>query len=323
MPDPAHSVQLIDKSSGAAAQILVGLGLNCYSFRPMLDGQQVEVLWSEPDFATGTQRPSGSGIPLMFPFPGRLRGKSLDYEEKTYGLNSGDVAGNAIHGYVLDRPWRIIEQAPNQLTAQFQASIDDAERLACWPADYIVTATYAIHDNTLTLDVLIENPTSSCALPFGFGTHPYFRIPLDGRTTQSSEQSEQCTVRVPAASYWELVDMLPNGEKLRCDPAHDLSSGKLFVETQLDDVLTDLTSKDGRISTEIKDASSGRSITMTFDDTFEQCVVYNPPHREAFCIEPITSVPNAYELEKSGVATGLRVLQAGESFSANIDICVS
>ena len=31
--------------------------------------------------------------------------------------------------------------------------------------------------NTLTSDIEIENPDTK-PLPFGFGTHPYFRVPL-------------------------------------------------------------------------------------------------------------------------------------------------
>ena len=77
------TVELVDESTGTTAKILVGLGLNCYSFCPMIEDKPLEVLWSEPEFASGAKRPSGSGIPLMFPFPGRLRGKSLEYAGKT------------------------------------------------------------------------------------------------------------------------------------------------------------------------------------------------------------------------------------------------
>ena len=312
-----NSVELVDEATGAKARILVEFGLNCYSFRPVLDGEAIEVIWSHPDFGDGNESPSGSGIPLMFPFPGRLRGKTLEYGGKSYDLKSGDVAGNAIHGYVLDRPWRVVEQTPAKLVAQFQASVDDAGRVDCWPADYVITATYAIGNNSLALDVVIENPTTRDVLPFGFGTHPYFRVPIGGRS------ADQCSVDVPAAKYWELVEMLPSGKQFACEAGYDLSGGKPFGETQLDDVLTDLSAEKGRVMTKIADAASGRTMTMTFDETFGECVVYNPPHREAICIEPITSVPNPYELEAAGIATGLRLLEPGETFRANVEIRVT
>jgi aldose 1-epimerase len=61
---------------------------------------------------------------------------------------------------------------------------------------------------------------------------------------------------------------------------------------------------------------------MTFGPEFPACVVYNPPHREAICIEPYTAVPDAFALESRGIAAGLRVLKPGESFKGQIDIAV-
>ncbi|MCG8583439.1 MAG: aldose 1-epimerase [Pirellulales bacterium] len=317
MSNTPPSVTITSPETGTTAEVLVGLGFNCYSFRPIVEGQEIEMLWSEPEFAEGNQRPSGSGIPLMFPFPGRLRGKNLMYDGKSYDLRSGEVAGNAIHGYVLDRPWRLLEQETSRVVAQFQASVDSPDRLACWPSDYSLTATYTVAGNTLLFDVTIENPTQDQMLPFGFGTHPYFRIPVgDGR-------ADACKVCVPASCYWELVEMLPSGQRLDCNDAYDLSAGKAFEETQLDDVLTELAGDEERVLTLITDAESGRTMTMAFDDTFRECVVYNPPHREAICIEPLTCVPNAYELAGQGIETGLRVLEPGQKFTASVQIAVT
>ena len=75
-------------------------------------------------------------------------------------------------------------------------------------------------------------------------------------------------------------------------PVHaprELTAGKPFAETRLDDVLTDLQSGGGRVVCRIDDPASGRRLELKFDDAFRECVVFNPPHREAFCIEPYTA----------------------------------
>ncbi|MEZ6109737.1 MAG: hypothetical protein R3C99_01600 [Pirellulaceae bacterium] len=41
------------------------------------------------------QRPSGSGIPLLFPFPGRWPGTSFTWQDKTYPLKPPMVAAMA------------------------------------------------------------------------------------------------------------------------------------------------------------------------------------------------------------------------------------
>lgn len=311
IPEP---IVLTDAASGATAKILSGFGFNCYSFQPTLGGEPIETLWSAPDFTTGQSKPSHSGIPLLFPFPGRLRGSHLNYRGQTYALGSDDGLGNAIHGFVLNRPWRVIEHLPQRATAEFHASVDEPGLLRRWPADFRLTVSYEVAGASLVCDLKVHN-SGDTALPFALGAHPYFRLPL-GRGGNAGD----CRVTVPAKEYWELVDMLPSGRRLPAEGGRDLTAGKAFAETKLDDVLTSLASEGGQVRTAINDPHTGRILEVVFDDSFTECVVYNPPHREAICIEPYTSVPDAFGLEAEGTKTGLRLLQPGESFSARFEI---
>ena len=69
-------------------------------------------------------------------------------------------------------------------------------------------------------------------------------------------------------------------------------------------------------------SDSGRTMTLTFDDQFTACVVYNPPHRQAVCIEPYTTMPDPFALEARGVQANLRLLAPGETFRTRIEIRV-
>ena len=71
-------VTISDAATGARAKILPGRGFNCFSFLAPTKATPLEVLWSVADFAEGGGRPSGSGIPLMFPFAGRIRFQGPD-----------------------------------------------------------------------------------------------------------------------------------------------------------------------------------------------------------------------------------------------------
>jgi aldose 1-epimerase len=51
-------------------------------------------------------------------------------------------------------------------------------------------------------------------------------------------------------------------------------------------------------------------------------VIYNPPHREAICIEPYTCVPDMIRLQAKEIDAGMQLLPAGEAFSAEIRISV-
>ncbi len=55
-------------------------------------------------------------------------------------------------------------------------------------------------------------------------------------------------------------------------------------------------------------------LEVGFAAAFEACVVYNPGHREAICIEPYTCVPGRFgEGDAWPVENALRILPPGES----------
>ena len=99
----ARVIEIADRETGSSARVLASLGFNCFSWRPkLLDGPR-EMLWSEAGFEAGDKRPSGSGIPLLFPFPGRIGRAAFRFAGREYRLEPGDAFGNAIHGFDFSR----------------------------------------------------------------------------------------------------------------------------------------------------------------------------------------------------------------------------
>lgn len=308
-------VTLTDARSQASAKIAVGFGFNCYQFTVNRQGRPVEVLWSVPDFDSGKARASSSGIPILFPFPGRIPQGVLRWEGKEYQLPQGDGRGNAIHGFVLNRPWRLIEQRDHKSVAEFHASRDDAALLELWPADFRIRVMYSLRDATLSCVINIDNPDTR-TLPFGVGTHPYFRLPLGGSSR------DDCLVSLPVTDEWELKELLPTGRRLPVPGIETLQLGIRFGEMKFDNVFTGLIHQRGWCRSAIVDPH-GATVEQNFESVFRECVVYTPPHREAVCIEPYTCVPSPFDLAARGIAGGLRVLQPGESFSARVEIKVT
>jgi aldose 1-epimerase len=311
-------VSITDAASGATAQILVSLGFNCFSWRPVLADGPREMIWAHPDFAGGSERPSGSGVPLLFPFPGRIAGARYSFNGRDYQLEPGDNFGNAIHGFVLKRPWRVVEQGTSCVVGEFQASRDDRTILERWPADFRIQVSYEVCGAELVSDVRYEN-TGEGPLPCGFGTHTYFRLPL-----AEGSSAEEAIPSVPVKRFWELNEMIPTGEQSPVKDEQRLDGKTALSGRGFDTTFTDLVhDANGIVRTELADPRSGRRVVQMFDAAFKQCVVYTPPHREAFCMEPYTCVPNAIQLQAGGIDTGLQILQPGESFATTIRIAVS
>jgi aldose 1-epimerase len=101
-------ISIKDHLSGSTAKILPELGFNCFEFRAAIGDRTVDVLDAVPGFAEGEQRPSGSGIPILFPFPNRIRAGKFSWNGREYSIPGTDKWGNAIHGLCMDRPWMIL-----------------------------------------------------------------------------------------------------------------------------------------------------------------------------------------------------------------------
>lgn len=306
-------VTLRDRETGSTAQIAPELGFNCFRFAVPHRGQPVDVLYAHPEFAAGAERPSGSGIPIMFPFPGRIPGTTFRWEGKSYELPDLDALGNAIHGFAMRRPWRVVEHDAGRVVGEFHAWRDDPTLKDRWPADSIIRATYALRGNALEANYTIENP-GQAPLPFGFGIHPYIRVPQGGRS------ADDCIVWLPVSERWVLKDMLPTGKRRVLAETEALDGGCRFGELKLDDVFTGLTDNAGITEASIQDPG-GLAVAIRWPvEHFRECVVYTPPHREAICIEPLTCAPSAAALAAKGIDAGWRVLQPGGKFEARVTI---
>jgi aldose 1-epimerase len=306
-------ITITDPTAGASATIAPHLGFNCFRFQTSHGGRPLEILWAEEGFEGGKKRPSGSGIPILFPFPGRILGTSFRYEGREYPLVAGDGRGNAIHGFVLDRPWRVVEKSDFHVTGEFHAARDDRTLLERWPADFRITATYAIAGATLSITIDLDNPDDR-PLPFGLGLHPYFSTPVGGAS------ADDCRVRVPVRSAWELTDMIVTGRQQPAESVGPIAGGMRLGDMRLDHVFGGVEFKNGRATALIEDSAVGATVALTWDQTFGVCVVYNPPHRQSVCIEPYTCVPGTRGPGEARVDAGWRVLPPGESLRAEVSI---
>lgn len=304
----------ITGDDGAQARVQTAYGFNCFSYHAMTTKGPREALWSAPGFESDKSRATGSGIPLLFPFPGRIPGVVFRWKGKEYPQTAGDGRGNAIHGFVHERPWRVVAQSESSVTGEFHASQDDPSLAERWPADFRIRVAYSLSEGALVMEAAIDNPSplGGSSLPCGFGVHPYFRLPLSALSP-----AEECLVLLPVSSKWELVEMLPTGRNLPLDAA-TFAAGLRFGDMKFDDVFAGLAFEGDLCTARIVDRQAARSLSIAFDRAFRECVVYNPPHREAICIEPYTCVPGAFALAESGLDAGLRLLAPGESFTAKM-----
>src|SRR5712692_7096726 len=87
------TIYILEESAGhSRAEIWPALGFNCYRWQIAKNHQPIDLLYADPQlFDNG--KPTRSGIPILFPFPNRLRSGHFVWKGKEYQLPLNDSSG--------------------------------------------------------------------------------------------------------------------------------------------------------------------------------------------------------------------------------------
>ena len=292
------TVYVLEDGASGRAEVWPALGFNCYRWQVQRGGPSLELLYQDPNlFHNG--RPTRSGIPVLFPFPNRIRDGHFTWDGRAYQLPlNGPAKKNAIHGFACRHPWRVVDHGADAtsawITGAFRCSQDAPESRELWPSDHEIQLTYRLGADSLRLEAEVYNP-DRVPLPFGLGYHPYFRMPFTPEGT-----ADNCLLQVHARSFWKLEESLPTGERLPVDSSCDLNQPRRFGDLFVDTVLTDLPAftEDLPPRAALKGAS-GPLLRLYAGAEFRDMVIFTPPHRQAFCVEPYTCTTDAINLQSA------------------------
>ena len=136
---------LRDGHTGASARVWPGFGNNCLSAAlPAPGGRLVDLLLAPGDLDALRAQPSWWGIPLLFPWPGRIPRGEYVFQGQRYQLPTLDMNGNAGHGFAKTRPWKVERFEAWESAAFLRCSLssaDHAETLEGYPFPYYLAAT--------------------------------------------------------------------------------------------------------------------------------------------------------------------------------------
>ncbi|MBI2938842.1 MAG: aldose 1-epimerase, partial [Chloroflexi bacterium] len=204
--DGLTSFVLREPATGSAARVVPDLGNNVVSFRTTVGATVRDILMPPPSLATLREQPLWYGVPVMFPFPGRVRGARFSFAGREVELVSSDGQGNALHGVAFHRAWTVVEATADDGAALCSRIDTDThpDILREWPFPFRLTVGVRLRASALTLELAAEN-TGPGAMPMGLGLHPYFATPLGSGTR------DEFLVSVSAERHWEQKMALPTG----------------------------------------------------------------------------------------------------------------
>lgn len=269
----------IESGGHRATVVEVGGVLRGYSVgdREVLDG-----------FGPDEISPASAGQ-ILAPWPNRIRDGHYTFEETDYQLSLTEPARhNAIHGLTNWSRWRLVEQAPDAVTVEF-----DLPPQIGYPWPLALRTRWSVSADGLRSDQEVVNTGDSNA-PWGFSVHPYLLLP--------GVAVDDLLLRVPGRSR-VLADarLLPIGAVKVAGSEYDYTEPRRIGEAVLDTTFGDLEyDADGGSSVTIAAPTGERSVTVWGDGNFRWWQIFTGDtlHGERFrrsvAIEPMTCPPDAF-----------------------------
>lgn len=122
-----------------------------------------DVLFMDRSTLADPSKSVRGGIPLLFPFAGRLDGDRLVYADSTMKQ----------HGFARNKAWTVVEQRAGFARLALEA---DAGTRQVYPHAFRLEQSLTLLPRGLHVELLIHN-RGSASMPVAPGWHPYFPCP--------------------------------------------------------------------------------------------------------------------------------------------------
>jgi aldose 1-epimerase len=243
---------------------------------------------TEPDELDSGAR--GASYPLV-PYSNRLGHRRFDWLGRSY-TTASNAPGmpHSIHGIGWQRPWSVVVHGDAEATISLE-HLPDAD----WPFAFTAQQRFVLGAGLLRVEMSVTN-TAGIAAPVGLGWHPYF--PKRARSRLHIELGER----------WEA-----DATKL---PTHKVAQHG--IDADVAHLAFDHCFEGWRGAAHIHD----ETLSLKLGSSLDRLVVYTPPEKPYFAVEPVSHVNNAIHMPQP-LLHGLRSLQPGESTSAWMELQIA
>ncbi|BDR53220.1 aldose 1-epimerase [Bombiscardovia nodaiensis] len=251
---------------------------------------------------------------VLVPFPNRIEDGEYSFDGRSYQLPIDEHdRNNAIHGYGYRYYWKLESLTESSVTLSWRTPA-----LAYYPFDLIVTVSYELGEQGLTMTTSARNQGSSRA-PWAFGIHPWLANGKESHGDAIQADNEACSLLIPCRTHVEVNDrLIPTGEEAAQD-GNDLSQGISLKGCAFDDAWCDpIRDAQGR-STAVFTRPDGIRVELWGDETINAWQVctgtgFDASFRPAgVAVEPMTAYANAFRTGKDLVA-----IDPGQTYSSQV-----
>lgn len=218
----------------------------------------------------------------LLPYSNRIGFRRVPWlgREVELAPNVGDEMPHALHGTTWQQPWTVAEASATRAVLR-----QHHEANALWPWSFDAEQVFELSETTLRLELALTSRATE-PQPVGLGWHPYFpkrpgsRVEVSLSQRWDNDAHHLAYRRVPQAPLQAAV------AELDVDNCYEGWPGE------------------ARFSDE--------AVDVALRSDLPYLVVFTPPNKPYFCIEPVSHVSNAVQ-QADAAAHGVRSVGPGET----------
>lgn len=233
--------------------------------------------------------------PVLFPICGGLLDNKFSYKGREYPMEK--------HGFARVTEFEMAEATDTSLTFVLK---NDAQTLAIYPFEFILTAKYTLDENRLTATYTVEN-SGMQVLPYMFGWHPAFTL---------GGSSEIGSFYVDFGGKKQLNrHTLQNGPFINpFYTAYPLNNSRYYLNEEEIYANDTMIFRDVPNTVKLAGGHQRHTITLSYSDNLPYLCIWKAPTSDAryICLEPWSGIPSDGETEENFLSRQMSRLSPSE-----------
>jgi aldose 1-epimerase len=290
-------VRLQDNATNTIITILPEYGALLHSFEVPVNGEQLNII---DNYATREQLDRELATSYksskLSPFVCRLKNGKYTFDEEDFEIPEKFSDGNAIHGLLYNRPFKITNDFADDMQANVTLRHHFRRENPGYPYEYMCEVRYTllprqilqVETNILNMDML--------SIPVADGWHPYFQ--LGGSINDYQFQISTDTM----VEFDE--GLIPTGKLI---PDSTFLAGRTIGDQEIDNCFV-VKPVEQRPCAVLLNPANNAYVAIFTNNLYPYLQVYTPPHRKSIAIENLSGAPDCFN---NGI--GLLILEPSRS----------
>ena len=134
----------------------------------------------------------GRHAPILFPFVGRLKDDSYEYQGQKYPMGQ--------HGFARDMDFSVVEHDNDHAIFELDS---DEETLAKYPFKFKLRVEFKLKDQSITENYYVKNTDNDKEMYFSIGGHPGFNLHLGN----DDSKMENTILKVKPSQHYDVIPL--------------------------------------------------------------------------------------------------------------------